>query len=542
MISASPLPPPPDRQPVRRALLSVSDKTGLATFATRLAALGIELLSTGGTARTLREAGLAVTDVSEVTGFPEILGGRVKTLHPKVHGALLARRGHADDDAEMEEHAITPIDLVVVNLYPFEEAAGREDVTDALAAENVDIGGPTMLRAAAKNWFYVGVVTDPAQYAAVADELESHDARLALATRRALARAAFARTAAYDAAIVEYLDREDGPPAGGAGILPDTLDLRLAKAQDLRYGENPHQAAALYGEPQRFIEQLHGKELSFNNLLDLSAALALIREFAHAAPTVAILKHTNPCGVGTADTLLAAYHQAFATDRQSPFGGIVVVNHELDIEAARAIDEVFTEIVIAPAFDEEALDFLRQKQNRRLIRSIRHALPGALDIRSAVGGVLVQQADPPLAPAGGQDVLGGDHLRDHTRVVTRRQPTDDEWADLDFAWRVCKHVKSNAIVYARGGATLGVGAGQMSRIDASEIAVSKAAKSGLTLEHAALASDAFFPFADGLLAAAQAGARAIIQPGGSVRDDEVIAAADEHDLTMVFTGRRHFRH
>jgi phosphoribosylaminoimidazolecarboxamide formyltransferase / IMP cyclohydrolase len=533
MITAKKLPDPPDRQPVRRALLSVSDKTGLVPFASRLSGLGIELLSTGGTAGALREAGLTVTDVAEVTGFPEILDGRVKTLHPAVHGALLARRTDPDDIEQLERHGITPIDLVVVNLYPFEKAASGDDVSDSLAAENIDIGGPTMLRASAKNWFFVGVVSNPAQYGPVADELEAHDARLAMDTRRALARAAFAHTAAYDAAIVEYLDRATAP--AGDEALPARLALEIPRAQGLRYGENPHQAAALYGRPDRFMEQLHGKELSFNNLLDASAALALIREFTGAPPTIAILKHTNPCGVGTGDSLLEAYRNAFATDRQSPFGGIVVASRALDMEAARAIDAVFTEIVIAPDFEEDALAFLRQKANRRLIRALPAASTGhALNIRTAVGGLLVQEEDPPLPSAA--------ELRAASRVATRREPTDAEWADLDFAWRVCKHVKSNAIVYARDRATLGIGAGQMSRIDSSEIAVAKSRKSGLSLEGSALASDAFFPFADGLLAAADAGARAVIQPGGSVRDDEVVAAADEHGLAMVFTGRRHFRH
>jgi phosphoribosylaminoimidazolecarboxamide formyltransferase / IMP cyclohydrolase len=532
MISPKPLPPPPDRHRVRRALLSVSDKTGLVKFAERLAKLSIELVSTGGTAQALRGAGLVVRDVADVTGFPEILGGRVKTLHPAIHGGLLARAGDPEDAAELEEHGIETIDLVVVNLYPFGEAVSAIDVTDASATENIDIGGPTMIRAAAKNWFYRGVVTDPGQYEAVADELEAHQGQLSIATRRALARSAFAKTSAYDAAIVSYLDRAEAPAE--AFVLTDTFAVELQRAQHLRYGENPHQTAALYGEPGRYMEQLHGKELSFNNLLDVTAALALIAEFAHAAPTVAILKHTNPCGVGSADDLPLAYQRAFETDRQSPFGGIVVVNRPLDLPTARAIDEIFTEIIIAPDFPEDVLDFLRQKQNRRLIRAEPAGGTGDLDVRSAVGGLLVQERDPSLKSA--------DELRASFEVVTRRAPSDTEWADLDFALRVCKHVKSNAIVYARGGGTVGIGAGQMSRIDASEIAVSKAAKSELSLEGSALASDAFFPFADGLLAAARAGATAVIQPGGSVRDDEVIAAADEHDLAMVFTGTRHFRH
>ncbi len=547
MIQTKDLPAPDDRYPVRRALLSVSDKTGLADFGRRLHGLGVDLLSTGGTARALRDAGLPVTDVADVTGFPEILGGRVKSLHPKIHGGILARRTDPDDLAELEEHGIGAIDLVVVNLYPFREAVAQEDVTDALAAENVDIGGPGMLRAAAKNFAFVGAVVDPADYHAVADELEAHGGTLGLATRRRLAADAFAHTAAYDAAIAAFFAGGDAPvqtpprdasPEGtdvDGDALPSSLTVDLPKAADLRYGENPHQRAALYGDALGRYEPLWGKALSFNNLLDLTAALDLIAEFAEAPPTVAILKHTNPCGVGQdPDGLEAAYHKAFATDRQSPFGGIVVVNRPLDQATAEAIDGVFTEIIIAPAYGDGVLDFLQQKQNRRLIRAALDAQGGAPNVRTVAGGLLVQDPDPTLP--------GADALRQRSTVPTERAPSDREWADLDFAWRVCKHVKSNAIVYARDGATLGVGAGQMSRIDASEVALAKAAKSGLDTDGCVVASDAFFPFADGLVAAAEAGATAAIQPGGSVRDDEVIAAADARGLAMVFTGRRHFRH
>jgi len=525
-------PPPADRQLVRRALISVSDKSGLTTFAQRLAALGIEIISTGGTARALRDAGLRITDVAEVTGFPEILGGRVKTLHPAVHGGILARRDEPNDRSQLGEHSIDPIDLVVVNLYPFANATANADTDDSTAAENIDIGGPTMVRAAAKNWFFVGVVTEPTQYDAIADELEANEVQLSMATRRALARSAFEHTATYDRTIVAYLDR--GFVQATEAALPERLEIQLPRAQEMRYGENPHQKAALYGNPERFIEKLHGKELSFNNLLDLSAAIGLIREFEDAPPTVAILKHTNPCGVATGGDLRAAYEKAFATDRQSPFGGIVVANRPLNLEAAEVIDAVFTEIIIAPDFEPGVLNFLEQKVNRRLIRLLPGPHAPSLDVRSAVGGVLVQEVDRPIG-----DVAT---LRGSCTVVTDRKPSDAEWADLDFAWRVCKHVKSNAIVYARDGATLGVGAGQMSRIDASEIAVAKAQKSELTLERSAVASDAFFPFADGLIAAAAAGATSVIQPGGSIRDDEVIAAANERGMTMVFTGQRHFRH
>ena len=538
MISTKDLPEPDDRYPVRRALLSVSDKAGLVPFGQRLHALGVEMLSTGGTAKALRDAGIPVHDVSDVTGFPEILGGRVKSLHPKIHGGILARRTDGDDIGELAEHDIGAIDLVVVNLYPFREAVAREDVTDALAAENVDIGGPGMLRAAAKNYAFVAAVVDPDDYDAVADELEANDGTLGMATRRRLAADAFAHTAAYDTAIAAYFQgTASGPSASAppeAGAMPDRLGVDLEKADDLRYGENPHQRAALYGDAASRYDVLHGKALSFNNLLDLTAALDLIAEFAEAPPTVAILKHTNPCGVGQADTLEAAYHKAFATDRQSPFGGIVVVNRPLDRATAEAIDGVFTEIIIAPDYEAGVLDFLQQKKNRRLLRAALRPSEGAQTVRTVAGGVLVQDADATLPAAS--------VLREQCTVPTGRAPTEAEWADLDFAWRVCKHVKSNAIVYAKGGATLGIGAGQMSRIDASEVAVAKGAKSELDFAGCVVASDAFFPFADGLEAAAEAGAVAAIQPGGSVRDDEVIAAADDRGMAMVFTGKRHFRH
>ncbi len=539
MIKIKDLPPPEDRYPIRRALLSVFDKTGLVPFARRLVALGVDLISTGGTARALQEAGLPVTEVAALTSYPEILDGRVKTLHPAIHGGLLARRNDPEDLAQLTDLGIAPIDLVVVNLYPFSQATAAPDVTDATAIENIDIGGPTMIRAAAKNFFFVGVVTNPADYDAVADELEAHDTGLSLATRRRLAHRAFEHTAAYDRAISDYFARTAAPadPQADAAQddLPATLQLRLPRHQSLRYGENPHQRAALYGDPSRFFEKLHGKELSFNNLIDLSAALFLIDEFRDAEPTCAILKHTNPCGVASAATLPEAYRKAFATDRQSPFGGIVVVNRPLDRDTAEAIDQIFTELIIAPDYDEGVLDVLMQKKNRRLIRSLAPAREDeAPDVRSVLGGVLVQDRDPVLAP--------GPELRSTYRVVTKRAPTEAEWRDLDFAWRVVKHVKSNAIIYARDAATLGIGAGQMSRVDASELAVMKGQKSGLDFAGCVIASDAFFPFADGLVAAARTGARAAIQPGGSIRDDEVIAAADEHGMAMIFTGKRHFRH
>ncbi len=527
--TAADLPPPPDLAPVRRALLSVSDKTGLVPFAQKLAAHGVELVSTGGTARALREAGLDVIDASQVTGFPEILDGRVKTLHPAVHGGILARRTSPADTATLAEHDITPIDLVVVNLYPFGQAVAQADVTDAAAAENIDIGGPTMVRAAAKNWAFVAVAVDPSRYAEIADALDVGEGALGMALRRKLAHAAFEHTAAYDAAISAYFARDT--QSAERFELPN---LDALPREELRYGENPHQRAVLLRTSDAF-RTLHGKALSYNNLLDLSAAVGVIGAFRHSEPTVAILKHTNPCGVATRGSLEEAYDAAFATDQQSPFGGIVVVNRALTMAAARKIDGVFTELVIAPAYESGVLGLLMEKQNRRLIEMRTWAgETDALDLRSVAGGLLVQHADPVLPSA--------DELRAQWTVATKRQPTDAEWADLDFAWRVAKHVKSNTIVYAKDQATRGIGAGQMSRIDSAEIAASKATKSGLDLAGAVVASDAFFPFADGLLAAASEGIRAVVQPGGSVRDHEVIAAADAHDLAMVFTGKRHFRH
>lgn len=535
MIHAKDLPAPDDLRPIQRALLSVFDKTDLVPFAERLLAHGVELISSGGTARTLREAGLPVTDVQAITGVPEILGGRVKTLHPAIHGGLLARRTDPDDLGDLDEHGFPAIDLVVTSLYPFEEVAQRNTVTEAEAIENIDIGGPAMVRAAAKNFYFVGVVTATDQYDDVTAALDAHDGQLPMALRRTLAHQAFQRTAAYDRAITDFFANQAGEEASADADLPKSLAVRAPRVQTLRYGENPHQRAALYGRPETYFRKLHGKALSYNNLIDLSAALALIDEFHEAAPTCAILKHTNPCGVATAETLEQAYENAFATDRQSPFGGIVVVNRPLDRATAEAIDAIFTELIIAPSYEDGVLDQLMQKKNRRLIEHLAPARQDdASDVRSIIGGLLVQDRDPVLPPA--------DALQDACEVVTTRPPSDAEWQDLDFAWRVCKHVKSNAIVYARDRATLGIGAGQMSRVDASELAVAKGAKSELDFTGSVVASDAFFPFADGLVAAAESGARAAIQPGGSIRDDEVIEAADAHDVAMVFTGQRHFRH
>ena len=517
-IDTSGVPPAPNQVRIRRALLSVYDKSNLAPFARSLTALGIELVSSGGTARYLREQGLDVIDVDTVTGHPSMLGGRVKTLHPSIHGAILARRGMSADDADLARHEIAPIDLVVVNLYPFEQAVSRFDVTDTVAAENIDIGGPAMVRAAAKNFAYVAVVSSPEDYEGVIRELTDTGGELSLRVRRSLALKAFRRTAAYDAAISDYLTGES----------PRELHIRLELGQELRYGENPHQKGFFYGDLEQRIEQLHGKPLSFNNLIDLDAAFGLIDEFKDSYPTVAILKHTNPCGVATASTLLQAWEHAFATDRQSPFGGIVVMNRSCTRSAAEAINTIFTELIIAPDFEPGVLDFLMRKKNRRLIRMRPYTRPD-LDMRTVMGGILCQETDPPVT----EEVM---------RTVTRRSPSNQEERDLSFAWRVCKHVKSNAIVYARDERTLGIGAGQMSRIDASEIAVAKGRKSDLDFTGCVVASDAFFPFADGLIAAADSGARAAVQPGGSVRDAEVIAAADERHMAMVFTGKRHFRH
>ena len=535
MIPVKDLPPPDDVFPVRRALLSVFDKTGLIPFAQRLHEQDIQLISTGGTCRSLREAGLPVTDVSDVTGYPEILDGRVKTLHPAIHGGLLARRNDAEDMNALHTLSITPIELVVVNLYPFEEVTSKE-VTEAEAIENIDIGGPTMIRAAAKNYFYTGVVTSPTQYEAVASELLEQSGGLTITTRRALAQEAFQRTGTYDQAIEAWFaQRNKSDNDGNVSALPARLRTGLPKRRSLRYGENPHQKAALYGEVEDTWTQIHGKELSFNNLIDLDAAWRLIGEFGTDTPACAILKHTNPCGVAVADTLENAWARAFATDRQSPFGGIVIVNRPLDRATAEAIDCIFTEIIIAPEFEPGVTALLEQKKNRRLIRSgaTVNETP-ALDIRSISGNLLVQTANAPLPSP--------EVMRNHLQVVTERAPDQREWQDLDFAWRVVKHVKSNAIVYACNRRTLGIGAGQMSRIDASEIAVMKGGKSELNFKNAVIASDAFFPFADGLVTAAKSGARAVIQPGGSRRDDEVIAAANENGMAMVCTGVRHFRH
>ena len=514
---------------IRRALLSVSDKNGLVPLAQTLAAAGVELISTGGTARALREAGLKVTDLSAYTGFPEMLDGRVKTLHPKVHGGLLYIRGNESHEAAVRAHGIQPIDLVVVNLYPFEQTVARRNVSLPEAIEYIDIGGPSMLRSAAKNHESVTVVVDPADYAMVAEQIKAAG-HTTLEQRRKLAAKVFARTAAYDAAISAHLAQAFGPPAPAAS--PATLHLQAPLVQSLRYGENPHQKAALYGGFHNYFQQLHGKELSYNNILDLTAAASLIAEFSGESPTLAILKHTNPCGLGQGASLREAWDKALATDRQAPFGGIIAVNQALDPACAAAIAEIFSEVIVAPEFTPEALSVLQKKKNLRLLRILRSPLTAQpWDVRSVgADSFLWQEHDLKITTA--KDL----------RIVTHRKPTEAELSAMLFGWRVVKHVKSNAIVYAAADRTLGIGAGQMSRVDSSRIAVWKAGEAGLSLKGSVVCSDAFFPFPDGLIAAAEAGATAAIEPGGSVRDAEVITAANERGLAMAFTGTRHFRH
>jgi phosphoribosylaminoimidazolecarboxamide formyltransferase/IMP cyclohydrolase len=521
---------------IRRALLSVTDKTGVQEFARALAGLGVELISTGGTAKALREAGLPVKDISDLTGFPEMLDGRVKTLHPRVHGGLLYIRGNAAHETAVAEHGIEPIDMVVVNLYAFEKTAAQPGVAFGHLIENIDIGGPSMVRSAAKNFEDVAVVTRTADYPALIDELTSSGGALTRETRWHLARKAFATTAAYDTAIANTLDRI--PEAHDAhslaspdwDALPSTLRINMPLAQSLRYGENPHQRAALYADGSGLgiagATQLQGKELSFNNLVDLDACWELAQELSQGSePAVAIVKHTNPCGAATGATLLEAYQKALSSDPVSAFGGVIGINREVDGEAAAEIAKLFVEAIAAPAFTPEARERFAAKKNLRLVE-VRSA-PSRHVVKQVSGGLLLQDAD---AARVNESEL---------KVVTWRPPTAEELRSLLFAWRVCKHVKSNAVVYARDGQTIGVGAGQMSRVDAARFGQMKAV---LPLKGCVAASDAFFPFPDGLEAVAAAGATAVIQPGGSVRDEEVIAAADRLGVAMVFTGIRHFRH
>ena len=510
---------------VRRALISVSDKRGVVAFALSLKEMNVEIVSTGGTASALREAGIEVRSVSDLTGFPEILGGRVKTLHPRIHGALLALPGDPDHVRQIAELGIEPIDMVAVNLYPFETAAARPGVTLEDALEQIDIGGPSMLRSASKNFRHKAVIVNPDRYPAVIAEMKSCDGCISEKTCAMLACEVFRHTALYDAAIAEYLETATGPATGH----PALLRILAAKEYDLRYGENPHQRGTLYGNFSSLFHTLHGKELSFNNIVDISAAALLVAEFD--SPAAAIIKHTNPCGVGSAPAIADAYGKALATDRSSAFGGIVALNRPLDMETAGRINEIFTEVVLAPEIPADVLEFLRKKKDRRIIE-LRADLRRRHDpdIRSVPGGFLLQ--DPDTRGVNGEEF----------RVVTRRSPTGAETEALHFAWRVAKHVKSNAIVYAAADRTLGIGAGQMSRVESARIAARKAADAALDLHGSAAASDAFFPFADGLLEAVHAGSTAVIQPGGSVRDGEVIAAADDNGIAMVFTGTRHFRH
>ena len=520
-------------QPVRRALISVSDKNGLVEFASALAKFEVHILSTGGTARLLTDHGVPVTEVSDHTGFPEMLDGRVKTLHPKIHAGLLARRDSPAHMAAIEQAGIEPIDLVVVNLYPFAQTVAKPGCTLEEAVENIDIGGPTMLRSAAKNHGGVAVVVDPADYASVLDELGKNGGAISAATRFALAKKVFTHTAAYDAAISNYLTGLG--PEGGRMAFPERLTVQFEKLQDMRYGENPHQSAAFYRDATPVpgglasYRQLQGKELSYNNVADSDAAWECVKTFGEQ-PACIIIKHANPCGVGVAGTLKEAYERAFATDPVAAFGGIIAVNRPLDGAAAEAISKQFVEVLIAPAITDEARKVLSSKANVRVLEVPMGAGASPFDMKRVGGGLLVQAPDS-------RNVSAAD-----LRVATKAKPTAAQIEDLLFAWRVAKFVKSNAIVFCGEGRTLGVGAGQMSRVDSARIAVIKAGNAGLSLARSVVASDAFFPFRDGVDVVAQAGARAIIQPGGSMRDDETIAAADELGLAMVFTGMRHFRH
>lgn len=521
----------PNIVPVRRALISVSDKTGIVEFAQGLCEQGVELISTGGTFRLLEDNGIEVTEISAYTGFPEMMDGRVKTLHPKVHGGILARRG--TDDAVMDEHGIDAIDMVVVNLYPFEETVAKPDCSLEDAVENIDIGGPTMVRAAAKNHRFVNIVVNASDYQRVLEEMNSNQGGTSYQTRFDLAIRAYEHTAAYDGAIANHFGKL---VEGGSELFPRTYSTQFNKVQEMRYGENPHQNAAFYVESNpaeagiSTARQLQGKALSYNNVADTDAALECVKNFD--APACVIVKHANPCGVAVASSVLEAYNQAFATDPESAFGGIIAFNRELDAETAAAIVErQFVEVIIAPSISEAALQVTASKENVRVLACGEwNAAGAALDYKRVNGGLLVQDRD--LGMVGIEDL----------KVVTKLQPTEAQMQDLLFAWKVAKYVKSNAIVYAANGQTIGVGAGQMSRVNSARIAAIKAEHAGLEVKGSVMASDAFFPFRDGMDNAANVGIAAVIQPGGSIRDDEVIAAADEHGMAMVYTGMRHFRH
>ncbi|ODW56192.1 bifunctional phosphoribosylaminoimidazolecarboxamide formyltransferase/IMP cyclohydrolase [Vibrio parahaemolyticus] len=526
-------------RPIRRALISVSDKTGIVEFAQALAERGVDILSTGGTARLLAEQGIAVTEVSDYTGFPEMMDGRVKTLHPKVHGGVLGRRGQDDD--VMAKHGINPIDMVVVNLYPFAETVAKEDCTLADAVENIDIGGPTMVRSAAKNHKDVTIVVNASDYDRVIAEMDANDKSLTLETRFDLAIAAFEHTAAYDGMIANYFGTMvpsygENKEGDEESKFPRTFNQQFEKKQDMRYGENSHQAAAFYVEanPQEAsvstARQIQGKALSYNNIADTDAALECVKEFNE--PACVIVKHANPCGVALGKDILEAYNRAYQTDPTSAFGGIIAFNQELDAETATAIVErQFVEVIIAPSVSTEAIEVVAAKKNVRLLECGEWSTKTTgFDVKRVNGGLLVQNRD--------QGMVSLDDLK----VVSKRQPTEEELKDALFCWKVAKYVKSNAIVYAKGDMTIGVGAGQMSRVYSAKIAGIKAADEGLEVAGSVMASDAFFPFRDGIDAAAEAGIKCVIQPGGSMRDDEVIAAADEHGMAMIFTGMRHFRH
>ena len=552
---------------IRRALISISNKTGAVEFATALREFDVDIISTGGTAKALRDAGINVTDVSDVTGFPEMMDGRVKTLHPKMHGAFLALRDNPEHVASMEEHGIVPIDMIVVNLYPFEETVTEEDVSLEDAVENIDIGGPAMIRSASKNWRDVAVVTDPRLYDGLIDELRANEGSLSLETRQRLAVLAYTRTASYDLAISSYLANqlsdaelekieplnplgnlmfiesdeliEGGsddsvPGAVATGKFRDEIDIHLAKITDLRYGENPHQHAALYSSGESGgianAEQLHGKEMSFNNYVDAEAAWNLVQDFDETA--VAIIKHTNPSGVGIGATNEEAYRRALSTDPVSAFGGIVAFNRTVDATVAASVIEVFSEVIVAPDYDADALEVFRSKKNLRLLRlrTTNNKQRTTTEYKQISGGFLVQDSDTLRITT------------DQLQIVSKREPTDEELRSMLLAWRVCKHVKSNAIVLANESQTIGVGSGQMNRVDSVRIAAMRAERFDLPVKGSALASDAFFPFRDNVDEAAKMGVSAIIQPGGSVKDADSIAAADEHGLAMAFTGFRHFKH
>ncbi|MGX9418694.1 bifunctional phosphoribosylaminoimidazolecarboxamide formyltransferase/IMP cyclohydrolase [Vibrio sp. RC27] len=526
-------------RPIRRALISVSDKTGIVEFAKSLADRGVDILSTGGTASLLAQQGIAVTEVSDYTGFPEMMDGRVKTLHPKVHGGVLGRRGQ--DDAVMAEHDISPIDIVVVNLYPFAETVAKEGCTLADAVENIDIGGPTMVRSAAKNHKDVAIVVNASDYDRVIAEMDSNEKSLTLETRFDLAIAAFEHTAAYDGMIANYFGTKvpsygDNKEGDEESKFPRTFNMQFEKKQDMRYGENSHQAAAFYveGNPEEAsvstATQIQGKALSYNNIADTDAALECVKEFAE--PACVIVKHANPCGVALGKDILEAYNRAYQTDPTSAFGGIIAFNQELDAATAQAIvDRQFVEVIIAPKISAEAIAVVAAKKNVRLLECGEwSAKTTGFEVKRVNGGLLVQDRD--------QGMVSLDDLK----VVSKRQPTEEELKDALFCWKVAKYVKSNAIVYAKGDMTIGVGAGQMSRVYSAKIAGIKAADENLEVAGSVMASDAFFPFRDGIDAAAEAGIKCVIQPGGSMRDDEVVAAADEHGMAMIFTGMRHFRH